>query len=62
MTTENIIEPFEEMFNGICDITYSMDGTVSGLRLCEKNSIITHAGSSSPSTARIPCAANIRRP
>jgi hypothetical protein len=44
MKNEKQAPALDEMYNGICDVTYYKDGAVSGLRFCEKNWILTHAG------------------
>ena len=44
MTQENVRQTLSDIYNGISDITYYKNGAVNGLRLNEKNMILTHAG------------------
>ncbi len=44
MTQENVRQTLSDIYNDISDITYYKNGAVNGLRLNEKNMILTHAG------------------
>ena len=44
MKPEDRIHDINDMFNGICDVTYFKSGAVNSIRLNQENMIITHAG------------------